>query len=96
MGATRATVSYTYESANQWLSHSKDMWWWLQKRVITEHECQHPTPPTSDTIRSVLTGLLSLNLLSSRVLIIAFMDFVAYLFKKLLLAIARKLLNIFS
>lgn len=48
LGATRATASYTYESANQWYALSKDMWWWLQKRVITEHECQHPVPPQND------------------------------------------------
>ena len=45
LGATRATAAYTYESANQWYALSKDMWWWLQKRVIKEHECQHPVPP---------------------------------------------------
>ena len=48
LGATRATAAYTYESANQWYALSKDMWWWLQKRVIKEHECQHPVPPQDD------------------------------------------------
>ena len=48
LGATRATAAYTYESANQWYALSKDMWWWLQKRVIKEHECQHPIPPKDD------------------------------------------------
>ncbi|KAL5263511.1 hypothetical protein ACHWQZ_G008769 [Mnemiopsis leidyi] len=50
LGATRATASYTYESANQWYALSKDMWWWLQKRVIKEHECQHPVPPRDSQI----------------------------------------------
>ena len=54
LGATRATASYTYESANQWYALSKDMWWWLQKRVIKEHECQHPVPPRDSQMWVVL------------------------------------------
>lgn len=54
LNATRNTAAYTYESANQWLELTRDYWWWLQRRVIKEHDCQHPNPPKSDQMYGLL------------------------------------------